>query len=271
MTENRYVIRGGEAGRERLRILARVMQPTTRSLLERAGVREGIACLDVGCGGGDGSVELARLVGPSGRVLGVDLDAEKIEVARREAAALQLSQIEFQVSEASLRGTAAEFDVVFARFLLTHLGDSAAAVRHMIERLRPGGVAIVEDIDFRGHFCHPELAAFQRYVELYTQVVRRRGADPDIGPRLPELLLDAGCEAVGVQVVQPAGIDGEVKRIAAITMENIADALLAAELASQEEIDAIIGALFAAAADGRTLMSLPRIVQAWGRRPAAAA
>ena len=95
-----------------------------------------------------------------------------------------------------------------------------------------------------------------------------RGADPNIGPRLPGLLLDAGCTQVRVQVVQPAGIEGDVKQIAAITMENVADALIGGGLASADEIRDLVDQLFAAAADTRTLMSLPRIVQAWGRRPA---
>ena len=50
MTMPSYIIRGGQAGRERLRLLARVMRPTTAALFERAGVREGMRCLDVGCG-----------------------------------------------------------------------------------------------------------------------------------------------------------------------------------------------------------------------------
>src|SRR5581483_12394792 len=49
-----------------------------------------------------------------------------------------------------------------------------------------GGTVVLEDIDFRGHFCHPECAAFSRYVHLYTQAAHRRGADPNIGPRLPQ-------------------------------------------------------------------------------------
>jgi SAM-dependent methyltransferase len=259
-----YVIRGGVAGRERLRLLARVVQPTTRALLERAGVRAGMACLDVGCGGGDSSLELARLVGPQGRVVGIDLDATKIELARREA----MAPCEFHVAAADSGGPEAAFDVVYARFLLTHLRDPASVLRAMLARLRPGGLVVVEDIDFRGHFCEPPLWAFQRYVELYTAVVRRRGADPEIGPRLPGLLLDAGCAQVETQVVQPAGIRGDVKQVASATLDNIAEALIDAGLATADEIASIGERLAVAAADARTLMSLPRIVQAWGRTAA---
>jgi len=262
-----YVIRGGAAGRERLRILGRVVQPTTRALLERAGVQAGLSCLDVGCGGGDATFELAQMVGPTGRVVGLDMDATKIELARREATQRQLEHVAFHVADAA-EDRGGEFDVVFSRFVLTHLPDPLATLTHMVRRLRPGGLAIVEDIDFRGHFCHPDNWAFRRYVELYIETVRRRGADANIGPRLPSLLRAAGCDGVAVQVVQPAGLTGEVKLIAAITMENIADAVLAEQLATHAEIDRLVDELHAIAADDQTLISLPRIVQAWGRRDA---
>jgi SAM-dependent methyltransferase len=264
-----YVLRGGLPGRERLRLIGRVLRPTTINLLERVGLHRGIACLDVGCGGGDVTVEIARLVGPGGRVVGIDIDKTALELARNEAAGLGLRGVEFRESEVGQTGGDAGFDLVYARFLLTHLKDPAGAAAWMLTRLRPGGVVVLEDIDFSGHFCHPRNPAFSRYVELYTELVRRTGGDPDIGPRLPQLLLDAGCQNVQLNVVQPAGIAGELKLIAAITMENIADSLLAQDLASRHEIEGVVDQLYAFARDHRTVMSLPRVVQASGYRPMA--
>jgi SAM-dependent methyltransferase len=270
MEPSDYVIRGGVEGRERLRILGRVMRPTTRALLDRVALGRGMTCLDVGCGGGDVTLEIARIVGPTGRVLGIDMDETKIELTRREAADARLAGVEFRVSEVGGCDVPADFDVVYTRFVLTHLTDPAAALAWIFTRLRPGGLAVVEDIDFTGHFCWPDSASFRRYVALYSDVVRRRGADPDIGPRLPGLLVDAGFGDVQTNVVQAAGIDGDVKLIAAITMENIAAPVLTAGLVSRDELDAIVDELYAVAGDGRTFMSLPRVVQAWGRRPEAA-
>ena len=73
-----------------------------------------------------------------------------------------------------------------------------------------------------------------------------------------------------MKVVQPAGIEGEVKLIAPITMESIADSVLADGLASRHEIDRVVHDLHAVAADRRTVLSLPRVVQAWGYRDGAA-
>ncbi len=267
MEQPGYVIRGGVDGRERLRVLARVMRPATTDLLSRAGIATGMSCLDVGCGGGDVSAELARLVGPGGRVLGIDLDPTKVELASAEAAQAGTPWLAYRVAAIG-DDVAGDHDLVYCRFVLTHLRDPTAAVAWMLARLRPGGILIVEDIDFRGHFCEPPSAAFARFVELYEQVVRRNGADPEIGPRLPGMLLDAGCTGVRAGVVQPCGFEGEVTQLAALTMQNIGDALLDAGLASHAEIDEVVRVLWELSADGRTFQSLPRIVQTWGTRPA---
>ena len=94
-TASHYAIRGGTAGRERLRVLSRVLQPYTDGLFDRIGVGAGMTCLDVGCGGGDVTFALARRVGPNGRVVGVDLDAEKLELARQEGAGMGLANVGF--------------------------------------------------------------------------------------------------------------------------------------------------------------------------------
>ncbi len=265
MTIPSYVIRGGLEGRERLRVLCRVMWPTTSRLFDAIGIPEDARCLDLGCGSGDVTLELARLA-PKGRAVGTDLDAEKIELARADAAQAGIANVEFTVDDVMQPPTDGRlFDVIYVRFLLTHLPDPAAALACIRSRLAPGGVVIVEDIDFTGHFCHPSNDSFWRYVEWYSQAVQSRGADPNIGPRLPGLLRDVGLVEVGVNVVQPAGMTGEVKLITPITLEAIADAVLQAEIASPDELAATVDDLYSFADDDATFMSLPRIVQAWGR------
>src|SRR5689334_11865638 len=96
MAEGTYIIRGGVAGRERLRLLSRILRPTTLSLLDRVGLRTGMSCVDVGCGGGDVTLDIARLVGREGRVLGIDIDAIKIDLAREEAAVAGIMNVEFR-------------------------------------------------------------------------------------------------------------------------------------------------------------------------------
>jgi SAM-dependent methyltransferase len=243
------------------------MHATSTSLFDRLGVRNGHICLDFGCGGGDVTAELARRVAPDGKAVGVDIDEQKLQLARGEALEQHIANVEYRVSDIRTTSERGAFDVAYARFLLTHLSEPAAAVRTLYEALRPGGILAVEDIDFSGYFTYPESKAFHRYHELYCAAVTRRGGDPNIGPRLPTLLRQARFEEIGVAVVQPVAIQGEAKLLNPLTMENIAGAVLEDGLASRAEIDDVVRELYVFAADPETLAGSPRVVQTWGRRP----
>jgi len=271
MGADSYVIRGGVQGRERLRLLADVMGPATRALLDEIGIATGASCLDVGCGGGDVTLELARRVGAAGRVLGVDLDEAKLEIARREAAEQGVANVAFAVHDVTAWEPGDPFDVVYARFLLTHLADPASLLATLHRHVRPGGVVVVEDIDFRGHFAEPPSAALDRYVELYTRSVAARGADANIGPRVPGLLRAAGFDDVRMRMHHPAALEGGIKLLTLVTLEGIADAVLRDGLIGESELRAVVAELSAFAQDPRTVVAGPRVVQAWGRRAGAAA
>ncbi len=261
-----YVLRGGDQGAERLRLLAAVKWPTTKTLLERVGLRPGLRCLDVGCGVGTVTLRMAEAVLPHGRVTGLDFDEHCVELAR--AAALQLGlEVEFKAGRASKLDDQAQYDLVFGRFLLTHLAAADTALDGMVRAARPGGTVVVEDIQFTGHFSEPACPAFERYLTLYQDVVRRRGGDPNIGPRLLGMCLDAGLTDVEFEVIQPTYRHGEGKQMAAVTMEHIREAVVGAGLASHTEVSQIVAELTDFADDPRTLLSLPRIFQVWGKRP----
>lgn len=262
-----YVIRGGSEGRERLRVLARIMHASTSRFLDELGLRDGHACLDVGCGGGDVTRELARRVAPTGRALGADLDETKIGLARDEASQQAVTNVEFHLGDVRELTGAADFDLVYARFLLTHLSDPGAAIATFQQRLRPGAILALEDVDFSGYFTYPESPAFRHFLELYCAAVHRRGGDPNIGARLPVLAKGAGLVDIHISVAQPIGTEGEVKLINPMTMENIADTVLADGLATRAEIDAVVRDMYEFAADPNTVSGVPRIVQVWGRRP----
>jgi len=261
-----YVIRGGHEGKRRLELLGRIMWPTTFSLLKRAGVREGMTCLDLGCGGGDVTRGLARLVGPTGSVLGVDIDAVKLDAARREAVRQGLANVEFQQANVYECCWEAAFDRIYARFLLTHLPDCPTALAAMRRARRTGGVLIVEDIDFSGAFCYPRCAAYERYVDLYRQVVRLRKGDADIGPKLHGLLVQAGLQSVHLDLVHPFHVDHEDKELSLSTLVNISDAVLCEGLAEPAELERAIAELEAFTQDPTTVLGLPRVFQAWGSR-----
>jgi SAM-dependent methyltransferase len=267
--QNRYIIRGGVVGRERLRVLARTVQPTSMALLDRCGIGPGMNCLDVGCGGGDVTSELARRTLPGGRATGIDMDETTIEIARDEARAAGLGNVDYRVGDFLDIELPREYDAIYARFILSHVADPEAAVEWIAAGLRDGGILIVEDVDFTGCFCHPASEAYDRYVELYTRTGQARGVDPNIGPRLPGLLAGAGLDPVHVNVVQPTGfrpdgIEGDMKVLMPRTLENIADSAIAEDLIARDEADALLDEMYRLAADPTTVMAMPRVVQSWG-------
>ena len=163
-----YVIRGGVQGRERLKILSRVMRESTVEVFERAGIAEGMTFLDVGCGSGDVTLELARRVGPKGKVVGADIDSTKLDLCRADARELNFANVEFRMVDIRESTTKAEFDVVHARFLLTHLTDPAAAVDVFHDYLKPGGLVIGSGHRFHRSLC---LSRFARLSSLSRTIL----------------------------------------------------------------------------------------------------
>jgi len=260
-----YAIRGGNEGKERLDVLARVLLPTTTQLVERVGLTNGMKCLDVGCGGGHVTILMAGIVGPEGRVIGTDTDAEILALAREDAKAAKITNVDFQQQNACACLWHNEFDVAYARFLVSHLDEPENCLAAMAEACLPGGTIVIEDTDFAGSFCYPACTAYERYKELYQELVQRRGGDSNIGPKLPGMLRRAGINDIELNVIQPAHMHGEGKLMAPLTMSRISDALTTEGLATEIEAQQILTELNDVAADSETMISLPRIFQVWGK------
>lgn len=265
---HRYAIRGGKEGKERLDLLARVMLPTTLQLLQRVGLNRGMKCVDLGCGGGHVALLMAGIVGPEGRVIGTDTDEEILALARNDAEAANVANVEFQHVDACACLWHSEFDLVYARFLLSHLSTPENCLVAMVKACRPGGTIVIEDTHFSGSFCWPPCAAHEQYVELYQKAVEHGGGDSNIGPKLTAMLRRAQIQAVELKLIQPTHIHGEGKLMAPITMSRISDALIAEGLATKDEVQQILAGLHKIAADDKTVISLPRIFQVWGKRAA---
>jgi ubiquinone/menaquinone biosynthesis C-methylase UbiE len=266
MSQSSYVLSRDVSGADRLRLLGRLLGRSTEDLLLRAGLAPGLRCLDLGCGVGTVTILMARRLGPQGLAVGIDCDERFLDRARL-AATDEGADAVFRRGDAGALEAERGYDLVYARFLLSHLPDPARAVAQLVAAARPGGTVVVEDVDFAGHFCHPPSDAFDRYVELYRAVVRGRGADPEIGRRLAELLEAAGVARLRLKVVQPAFREGEGKQIARATMDGIRAAVIDAGLATRADVDAIVADLLARERDRQTIMSLARVFQVWGHRP----
>ena len=263
LAQESYTIAGGDQGKRRLNLLAEIFQPTTLRLLEDAGLRSGDRCLDLGCGGGHVVLDMARIVGPSGFVTGTDFDPQIVELARQDAQLAGIGNVAYYAADARVFD-GGPFDLIYARFLLSHLDEPENVLARMRQLTRPGGRIVLEDIDMSGSYCHPHDPAHARSVELYTAAVRRNGGDADLGRRLPSIARAAGLGDVHWNVFQPVHASGPHKHMTAVTMDKIRPAVLRHGLATDQEIDSILSGMHAFVQDPATLVALPRIVQVWG-------
>jgi ubiquinone/menaquinone biosynthesis C-methylase UbiE len=241
--------------------------PATSQFLDSLGDMAGFTAIDIACGGGDVTFEIARRVGAAGRVLGLDFDEAQLAIVRAEALERNVTNASFQAADIRSPLPVESADLAYARFILTHLRDPQITVDHAFRALRPGGVFAVEDIDWGGHFCHPPSAAFDRYYASYLLAANARGGDAFIGLKLERLLHDAGFTRIEVRLVQAFGRTGDIKLIPALTLMAMRDGLVDAELAEASDLDAAIAELEALSHDDETVVFMPRMLQVSGVRP----
>ncbi|MBK7950512.1 MAG: methyltransferase domain-containing protein [Deltaproteobacteria bacterium] len=171
----------------------RTAENSAAYLLDR--LAPGLALLDVGCGPGTLTVDLARRVAP-GRVVGIDRAGEVLGDARRhaESAGVAVELVEGDVYELPLPDAA--FDVVHAHQVLQHLADPVAALREMRRVARPGGLVAVRDSDYSCFSWAPLDPLLDHWLAVYRAVARRNGAEPDAGRFLKGWARAAGFERV---------------------------------------------------------------------------
>jgi ubiquinone/menaquinone biosynthesis C-methylase UbiE len=148
--------------------------------------------LDVGCGPGTLTVDLARAVAP-GRVVGIDAAADVVAMARAEAATAGLPAVSFEVADLfALPFADDSFDVVHAHQVLQHVADPVAALAEMRRVCRPGGVVAARDADYPTFTCAPAEPDVERAIAAYGELTRRNRAHWDAGRHLLGLAHAAG-------------------------------------------------------------------------------
>ncbi|UNT00594.1 methyltransferase domain-containing protein [Streptomyces tubbatahanensis] len=251
--------RQAEAG-ARFTALSQLFDPSTFRHFETVGVTEGWRCWEAGAGGTAVPAWLAERVGSTGHVVATDIDtswmgrAAGFTVLRHDVAA-----------EAPPPG--GPFDLVHARLVLVHVADRDRALRSMVEALRPGGWLLVEDADpaLQPRICPEEYGPAQELANGlrrgFRALLRQRGADLAYGRKLPRTLREAGLADVEADAYFPI-TSPACAVLEEATVRQVRDRLVAAGLATHEEIDRHLANI---AAGGLDLATSP-MISAWGRR-----
>ena len=158
-------------------------------------LRPGMAVLDLGCGPGTITADLAGLVAP-GRVVAVDSAASILARARATCAGAG-AEVAFAAAQGErLPFRDGAFDVVHAHQVLQHVADPVRVLREMRRVCRPGGVVAARDADYAAFTWFPEVPELDEWLALYERVARRNGGEPDAGRRLLSWAQRAGFGAV---------------------------------------------------------------------------
>lgn len=269
-----YALGYSAAEFRRLERQAGYYRELTEDVLVRAGICRGMRVLDVGCGVGDVSLLAARLVGPTGAVLGVDRSPEAIATAAaRVRQGGYEGRVRFVAAELDTFEPDGRFDAVIGRLVLMYLPDPVAALRSFAACLRPGGVLAFQEIATGQARTVPEVPLFRQCVHWIVETFERCGFDHDMGHHLYETFLAAGFPAP--EMIAGARVEGGPDTFAydyvAETVRSLLPAgeRVGAMTAAEVGIDTLAERLRAEATRHATCIVLPTLVGAWARTAAA--
>ena len=198
MADRDYVLGTEDEEIERLGLQHRVWRSRMLDGFAKARIGPGMTVIDVGCGPGYASVDLAEIVGPDGKVLAFERSRRFLDSLEARAARLGVSNIrtgERDVSEEGLGEAVA--DAAWCRWVLSFVADPARTVASIARALKPGGVAVFHEYaDYGAWRTMPPSAEVDRFRDLVVRSWRDSGGEPDAALHLPAWLDAAGMEVV---------------------------------------------------------------------------
>lgn len=274
-SDTTYILGSSEAETQRLMDQADVYHLVTRRFLEDAGISQGMKVLDVGSGAGDVALMAADLVGPTGSVVGVDLNPEVLATARLRVQDAGRDNVAFLNGDGRTTVMDDDFDAVVGRFVLMHTTDVSELLRAVAERVRADGiVAFAEgDLAMGLGYAHAFPSELIRSTwDWSLEAFRRAGLHAAMAPVLCRAFPEAGLGQPHMFAHIPLGcregwpgfdVDAETMRSMAPHFERFgivdAEVLDADTLADRYRAEV--------ARTGFPFMMLP-LVTAWARKPA---
>jgi SAM-dependent methyltransferase len=201
--EKSYVLGTHDEEIARLGLQHRVWLPHASAAWRRAGFTTGQTLLDIGCGPGWAAMDLAELVGPTGRVIAIDRSRRFLETLKAAAAARRLESIqvhELDLDEDSLPVEHA--DGAWSRWVYAFVKRPREVLARVGGALRPGGtLALHEYIDYRAWRLSPRSDVFEEFVAQVMASWRDNGGEPDIALELPGWLQELGFEILELRAI----------------------------------------------------------------------
>jgi len=266
----RYILDGSDEELRRLLSVSEVTAGAARRAFGRAGVSPGWAAIDCGCGPIGALAVLAELVGPAGRVVGVDVSELAVTRARSVANALQLGNTEVVAGDIHRLDPAAlgaPFDLAFTRLFLMHQADPVQTLRAIARLVRPGGWIIVhEPLRDPPPRSHPHLDALDAYWGMLHDVLEQAGVPRGTVESLPAAARAAGLDVASADGFFILGEPESVFEIHASTLAAFKPTAVQCGIAAQT-VDDVLTSLRAGQAGGYEWVSTPFFLDLALRKP----
>lgn len=259
----RYPLGQRSAEIERLLTQAQAMAPDTLAMLDRFGSMQGWHCLDIGCGPRGITDLLSVRVGDGGRIVGLDMNADFLDHARRHAA----PNVEFRRGDAYDTGLpAGRFDLVHMRFVASTAGDPERLLHEAKRLARPGGIVALQEPDGSTLNCYPPHPAWEQLKAAELAVFERVGADLKLARRLYFIMRQAELRDVQYRtfLLGVRASDPMVDYLPS-TVESLRAAVLKLGLLKESELDAALAECRAHLAKPDTSFTMFTVAQVWGR------
>ena len=234
-----YLLGRNLAEGDRLKRQIADLAPDSDAQLEKIGIRAGERIVDFGCGPGGVLHLLARRVGPTGSVLGIDRSAHFVEAARRFVADLGLTQVEVREGDAYDTGLPrGSFDGGHMRLVLVNVPKPELIVRELVSLVRPGGWVASFEADFVTQGMDPPSPEYARLLAAYHAHATSQGIDLFIGRRTHRLFREAGLTDIIVDAIVHLHPVGHSRRpILRDFINNVRDKLIAGGFISRDQLE----------------------------------
>jgi 2-polyprenyl-3-methyl-5-hydroxy-6-metoxy-1,4-benzoquinol methylase len=268
-----YPLGYSELEARRLAEQGALLEDLTADVFRRAGLREGMTVLDIGCGVGDVSLLAARLVGPRGAVLGIDRAASSVQSARGRATAVGIAHARFEQADLASFATDHTFDALVGRLVLLYLPDPAGTLQRLSQYLRPGGIVAFQEFDMTANSQVPAGALFLKVRSWLLAAFTAAGAELDMGTKLYSCFVHAGLPTPNMMAATlvACGPDTTGYGYLVGVLRSLLPLIERTRIASAAEIDidTLAVRMHEDALTHERVMFMPRVVGAWTTLPPA--
>jgi len=266
-----YALGNIDAEHERLIRQAKILAPLTERFFRQARIGPGQRVLDLGSGVGDVAMLAARLVGPSGKVVGVERDTRSITRARTRVDEAGLDNVIFTQSDVRQLPVDEPFDALVGRFILQFLPDPVVALQSLSQLVRPGGIVAFHEQ------CWTAVLPLAAHLPLWTacaslirESLDRSGGNTEMGLTLSRTFQQAGLPAPNLQLEIPVGDN----QAAALWIYDLFCTLLPQmqrldlSLARLGHLDNLWERIQSEVETSKNLVPCVALIGAWSHRPA---